>query len=798
MKRLEPYFQLSEPAGASASDSILLHYPFDFLALVPITAARRKSATPASRFGNLANSHHRHWSVFAAGTALVLIFWVITPLQSSLLTMKPVVREIRRQFKPRAKLEAFCSQAEKLDSSFLDSVYRVAWLGEELVNIMTREFVVMPLTFADGQGDFGPFSGFSTTAVSRVYQTHLNCVPATIIEPGENGNGAYNFTTDNCFYRVDPLPNKNATRNLMYIGHANISGKAERNLRKSECPVKNIFLGVWAESRLSSSRSTDIDVSGVFCHTKYSYANTEVTIGKPSKNINNFRFIGEPKPLTMEDEIIDIDFFEQYLGAGNILESLNPAWEPSAAIAPRFRYDDWGLWDPDRQIGYAIGLENKTFDAFRDPKVFGDAMNKTHKLLFNYAVYSLFNYSFEGDYELTNGTITAEKYGVVVIAAVAHLLAGFLLLVVICLTGVLLLSCSKCNNLRSDPDTLASKMSLVGRSLELLRDFEGADDSPDIRRSIAERRRYKLGPWYGDDGPRLDILDTADVTPSQGSRESSTKPHDGRGVRPWELSVGMGVGTTMFSAGLLLLLAILFRSSQRHSGRRHPHHPFAYPDFEPGLPTLSSRELVIRFIYSFIPTVAATLIEPVWVVVTRYLALYQPWTELNRGHSSPAASLGLKYTNLPPVLIAPRALAGRHYILFLASAVALASNGLAIALGGLFDTSLRETNNTMAFELPLSTSIDTQIQTKARGMKITLADVSGTFAVDGEEHWMIAKQSEIPRWTDQELYCGRARWWICGDVWAVAMEWRVSGGDPQVFRFICFYSSLYSRVFPRS
>ena len=155
---------------------------------------------------------------------------------------------------------------------------------------------------------------------------------------------------------------------------------------------------------------------------------------------------------------------------------------------------------------------------------------------------------------------------------------------------------------------------------------------------------------------------------------------------------------------------------------------------------------------------AATLIEPVWVVVTRYLALYQPWTELNRGHSSSAASLGLKYTNLPPVLIAPYALAGCHYILFLASAVALASNGLAVALGGLFDSSLRAANNTMTFEHPLSTSIDTQIQTKARGIKITLADVSGTFALDGEKHWMIAKKVQRPPWTSDEFYFLPFKW----------------------------------------
>ena len=576
VKRLEPYFQLSEPGGASASDSILLHYPFDFLALVPITAARRRPVTPASRFGIMANHRRRHWSVFAAGTALVLIFWVITPLQSSLLTMKPVVQEIRTQFIPKAELEAFSSQTETLDSSFLDSVYEVAWLGEELAGFMTREFVAMPFEIDYSQKiDFGSLHKvFYITAVTRVYQTHLDCVPATIIEPGENGNGAYNFTTDNCFYRVDPLPDKYATRNLMYIGHSNNNDTIERHLRKSECPVENIFLGVWAESRLSSSRSTDIDVSGVFCHTKYSYLNTEITVNHDFHNITNFSFIGEPKPLTTASGIIDIDFFEQYLGARSILESYNPSRAPGAVIAPRFRYGDWGLWDPDRQIGYAIGLENKTFDAFKDPKVFGDAMNKTHKLLFNYAVYSLLNSSFGWDDESINGTIIAEKYGVVVIPAVAHLLAGFLLLVAICLTGVLLLSCSRCNNLRSDPDTLATKMSLVGRSLQLHRDFEGADDSPDIRRSIVQRRRYKLGPWYGEDGPRLDILDAADVTPEDGSRESSTKPYNGRGVRPWELSVGMGAGTTMFSAGLLLLLAILFRSSQRHSGTSMPTLPF--------------------------------------------------------------------------------------------------------------------------------------------------------------------------------------------------------------------------------
>lgn len=39
-KRLEPYFQLSKPSGASAERSLLLHYPVDFFAFVPLRAAR--------------------------------------------------------------------------------------------------------------------------------------------------------------------------------------------------------------------------------------------------------------------------------------------------------------------------------------------------------------------------------------------------------------------------------------------------------------------------------------------------------------------------------------------------------------------------------------------------------------------------------------------------------------------------------------------------------------------------------------------------------------------------------------
>lgn len=46
IKRLEPFVQLSRPNGALGKDSVLLHYPFDFVAFVPFAAVRRRYSIP--------------------------------------------------------------------------------------------------------------------------------------------------------------------------------------------------------------------------------------------------------------------------------------------------------------------------------------------------------------------------------------------------------------------------------------------------------------------------------------------------------------------------------------------------------------------------------------------------------------------------------------------------------------------------------------------------------------------------------------------------------------------------------
>ena len=160
-----------------------------------------------------------------------------------------------------------------------------------------------------------------------------------------------------------------------------------------------------------------------------------------------------------------------------------------------------------------------------------------------------------------------------------------------------------------------------------------------------------------------------------------------------------------------------------------------------------------HIIFSFIPTATAiaTLLESFWVLVGHYLALYQPYRELCRGNASPASSLGLKYTNIPPVLIAPRALRHGHIFLFLASMMVITANFLTVALGGIFDQSSQPYTITVTY--PYTTSINTDIQNV-----ISMDEVQvGTFAKDTEEYWLavnsnVVEGKQLPAWTTDEFY----------------------------------------------
>ena len=504
---------------------------------------------------------HRHWNVFWAGLALCLIFWGITPLNSSLLTTQHVTRDIETSFKPLKKLIPFDNQKASMSSSFFYTSYGVAWLGEKVHSFMTKELIAMPFkpsSYEEGK-DHLTRGNESWTAQTRVYQTELACT-ASEIKP-QNGTAEYMFSTDKCLYNIDPLPDANSTRNMIYIGSGN--NFSTWYLPKDKCSDPDLFLAIWAQSRNAHNRSDILDLNALYCKPSYHYQTYEVTVDGADGSISKADPVGERKEFTQEDKIIDIITFKEDVGAGST-EGVNPKYFSS--LAPDTSVlGDWNLSHPTEQISYVIGLSRgKTFDDFRDPVTFRNGLDKMHKLLFNNALEKLLVSDSGGEEVMGNRAV--RSIGIVVVPQIAHILAGLLGLVVVCIGGVFVVSYNRPNNLASDPDSLGTDMALVAHSETLLRDFKGADECP-APHLCMEPRKYKLGTWGGGGGYRLDVVGGSDNPPVQNPHASCTVPHSGRSVGPIELSIWMGLAATLVNIALLALLVVLYKSSLRWNGR---------------------------------------------------------------------------------------------------------------------------------------------------------------------------------------------------------------------------------------
>ncbi|KAI6782432.1 Protein of unknown function (DUF3433) [Emericellopsis cladophorae] len=172
VKRMQPWFEMSKPEGALAKDSLLLDYPFTFVAFVPFVAAKRK-----------------HWLVFLSGTAMVLIFWAITPLQSAQLGTNEVKLTETRDLDARAQLLPIAEQRDVLDSKILHTGYAIAWLEQQYPPFMTPTEAFLPF-YATKNSPVQP--GASWTAETTRLTTELDCWPAEIMRNTFSGGETSN------------------------------------------------------------------------------------------------------------------------------------------------------------------------------------------------------------------------------------------------------------------------------------------------------------------------------------------------------------------------------------------------------------------------------------------------------------------------------------------------------------------------------------------------------------------------------------------------------------------------------
>ena len=505
-----------------------------------------------------------------------MIFWVIAPLNSSLLTTQPVTRDIETSFKTFKKLTPFDNQEAVMNASFLYTSYGVTWLGEKLHSFMTKELMAIPFKPASsGEGQYRLKRGKeSWTAQTRVFQTELACAPAEIEYFEEL---YYKISVDKCEYVIDPLwddfgippSNSSRSRNMIYVQSAQIGTLGGFESKRVVCEDQHLFLAIWVNSRSAHNKADELDLNALYCKPSYHYQTHEVTVDGADGSIIKVKPVGERTNLTQYDKIIDIEIFEDNLGTATAGKRINTGRFRSSGPNSKFGFEDWDLLNPTGQISYVIGLSpGKRFDDFKDPVTFQKGLERMHKLLFSSALETLLLPDSSGEEVVGNRAV--KSVGIVVVPLIAHILASFLGLAVICLCGVFFVSYNRQNNLASDPDTLGTKMALVAQSDVLLRDFDGTDECP-APHLCMEPRKYKLGAWGGEGGYRLDVIGGKDNPLVQNPHASCTVPHNGKLVSPIELSMWMGLAATLVNIALLALLIVLYKAALQWNGKARPN-----------------------------------------------------------------------------------------------------------------------------------------------------------------------------------------------------------------------------------
>lgn len=94
---------------------------------------------------------------------------------------------------------------------------------------------------------------------------------------------------------------------------------------------------------------------------------------------------------------------------------------------------------------------------------------------------------------------------------------------------------------------------------------------------------------------------------------------------------------------------------------------------------------VLQLLENYIPTMFATIMEPLWVLLTRLLCVLQPFRELWQGKAKARSSIDATYTSIPPQLVFWRAMRSRHWLLGLVCSVAFLANLLTVGLGAVFN-----------------------------------------------------------------------------------------------------------------
>ncbi|KUI71238.1 Protein AIG2 [Cytospora mali] len=637
VRRMQPWFELSRSHGANGDQSLLLNYPFEFLAFVPITAWKQ-----------------RHWPVFIAGTVMMLVFWAITPLQGAIFGKQAVVLTRSAAMSIRSGLIPVEEQAAAFDVSILNTAYGITWYNQDLPDFTTAEYALLPFSPTENVAlGVNETWTFNTTR----FKTDLNCWSATYTENTVSaGGGQYLFDNgQGCSQNISISGGKEDYYNLQYIGWAT-DAHLDWALHNQECgsAFAHQFIAIVGQGTGNGSNAKFGNITAMFCEPSYMKQEVSIAVDAATAQPLNDSLVELASWTQLDDTTFNSSAFEFLLHAGFSSVVIDRDYPDNLILNQYAKMYDLNVWWPvTNMVGFAIGLHNGSLADFLDTSVLRETYATAHKLIFSSAFSQIISQTEEPG--TRSGLVKYTMYGIV-ISRPFSIAVECLLAIVAILTAFLLYTISRSqSNLSSDPDSVASLLGMAQQDETMLCHLSNMDNLSEtsLRARISSDRQDS------------DINDDPDNT------TTITDHAQIQSIRPKELRPIVGVLLVLALSSAIGILGYLKHQEMLLNGLARPSQNFE----------------VLQLLENYIPMAFSTLLEPFLTLLNRLLCVLQPYQDLIKGRRSPRTTIEKKYDSLPPQLMIWRAAKAGHYFLALLSLVVLLANVLAVGLGAIFNES---------------------------------------------------------------------------------------------------------------
>ena len=522
IRRMQPWFELSRPGGAKGDQSLLLDYPFEFLAFVPISAWKRK-----------------HWPVFFAGVVMMLVFWTITPLQSAIFGKQAVTLTRSTAMSIRSGLIPVEDQAAIFDVSILNAAYGSTWYDQDLPEYTTAEYTVLPFSPVDfATSGMDETWTFNTTR----YATDLDCWLANqnvVIE--SSGSGEFTFDNgEGCAVNISLSGGEEGHYAIQYIGYET-NADLDWALHNTYCgsDASHQFLAIVGQGIGTGANATFGSITAMFCEPSYMKQEVSIAVDASTSKPVNSSLVELGSWTQLDDSLFNSSAFEYLLHTGFSSVVMDRDYPDNLILTQYAKMYDLNVsWPLTNMVGFAVGLQNGSLADLVDTTVLQESYAAAHKLIFSSAFSQLVSQTEE--LRTNNGVVKYTMYGIVISRPISIVVEC--LLAVVAILGALLLCAiarSK-SNLHSDPDSTASLFEMTQKEETLLCHFSNMDRLSEtaIHARISDDQ-FLLKDSDSTTGPTLHLLSAKQVTYTGADFEATRAQI--KSIRPKELRPMVGV-----------------------------------------------------------------------------------------------------------------------------------------------------------------------------------------------------------------------------------------------------------------